>query len=208
MVMNGSFNNLEVTTLQENAMIVGQVAKKKFLIALLAGFLAFGGIAAFFGLTTTAFALPLGGMGDFYVELDKLEGKGFHLQPQVGETGDADAAPMIRNIIDEVDIEGLTIYKDLKLPTGNWIRINIKAPNASIQGLTQDARFIDANLSFTDMDIKEKNTDNFQENWTHDAATVTITDAKIVTDYLFQNFVSLEGAKISIDNIDGPDLVE
>lgn len=197
-----------MTTLQENVMIVGQVAKKKFLAALLAGLLAFGGIAAFFGLTTTAFALPLGGMGDFYVIVDELEGTGFKLQPQIGETGNADAAPMVRNLIDKVEIKGLTIYKDLKLPTGKWIRINIKAPSASIQGLTQDARFIDANLAFTEMSIAEKNSDDFTENWTHNADTVTITDAKIVTDYLFQNFVSLNGAKISIDNIDGPDLIE
>lgn len=200
--------NLEVDNMQENVMIVGQVAKKKFLIALLSGFLAFGGIAAFFGLTTTAFALPLGGMGDFYVVIDELEGTGFQLQPQIGETGNADAAPMVRNLIDDVNIKGLTIYKDLKMPTGNWIRVNIEAPSASIQGLTQDARFIDANLSFTNMDIKEKNTDNFEENWTHSADTVTITDAKIVTDYLFQNFVALNGAKISIDKIDGPELIE
>lgn len=189
-------------------MIIGQVAKKKFLAALLAGFLAFGGIAAFFGLTTTAFALPLGGMGDFFVVVDELEGEGFHLQPHIGETGNADAAPMVRNLIDKVEIKGLTIFKDLKLPTGKWIRVNIKAPTASITGLTQDARLIDANLSFTEMDIKEKNTDDFSENWTHDAKTVTITDATIVTDYLFQNFVSLNGAKITIDNIDGPELVE
>lgn len=194
--------------MQENVMIVGQVAKKKFLIALLAGFLAFGGIAAFFGLTTTAFALPLGGMGDFYVELDELKGTGFHLQPHIGETGSSDAEPMVRNIIDKVEIKGLTIYKDLKLPTGNWIRVNVKAPSASIQGLTQDARFIDANLGFTDMSIAEKNSDNIAENWTHDAKTVTITDAKIVTDYLFQNLVSLDGAKISIDKIDAPDVME
>ncbi len=192
----------------ENALTVGQVAKKKFLIALLAGFLAFGGIAAFFGLTTTAFALPLGGMGDFYVELEELKGEGFRLQPQVAETGSTDAAPMVRNMIDKVEIKGLTIYKDLKLPTGNWIRVNIKAPSASIQGLTQDAQFIDANLSLTDMSIEEKNTDDFTQNWTQNAGTITITDAKIVTDYLFQNFVSLNGAKISIESIDGPEVIE
>lgn len=194
--------------MQENVLTIGQVTKKKFLIALAAGFLAFGGIALFFGLTTTAFALPLGGMGDFYVELDELEGTGFKLQPQIGETGDSDAAPMVRNTIDSVEIKGLTIYKDLKLPTGNWIRVNIKAPTATIQGLTQDARFIDANLSLTEMSIEEKNTDDFAENWTQHADKITITDAKIVTDYLFQNFVSLNGAKISIDSIDGPDLME
>lgn len=191
--------------MQENVLIVGQVVKKNFLIALLAGLLAFGGIALTFGLTTTAFALPLGGMGDFHVKLEKLEGSGFKLQPHVGETGSADAAPMVRNSINNAKITNLTIYKDLKLPTGNWIRVKITAPGAEIRGLTQDARFIDANLSFSNLDITEKNSSNFAENWTQNADSITITDAEIVTDYLFQNYVSLNGAKISIESISNPD---
>lgn len=194
--------------MQENVMVIGQVAKKKFMIALLAGLLAFGGIALFFGLTTTAFALPLGGMGDFYVKLDKLEGKGFKLQPHVGETGDADAVPMVRNSIKDATITNLTIYKDLKLPTGNWIRVNIKAPSVSVKGLTQDARFIDATIKASNLDITEKNSNDFTENWTQNSDTITIENAEIVTDYLFQNFVSLNGAKISIEHIDNPETKE
>lgn len=187
-------------------MMVGRTAKKKFLAAFLAGFLGLGGLIALFGLNATAFAMPLGGMGDFYVELDELEGKGFKLLPHIGETGNADAAPMVRNEIDEASIKGLHIYKDLKLPTDKWIRIHIRAPQTTIKGLIQDAQFIDANLSFTELAIEEKNTDDFSENWTQNAQTITITDAKIVTDYLFQNMVSLENAKISVENIDGPEM--
>lgn len=185
--------------------VIGQVVKKNFLIALLAGLLAFGGIALTFGLTTTAFALPLGGMGDFHVKLEKLEGTGFKLQPHIGETGTADAAPMVRNSIENAKITNLTIYKDLKLPTGKWVRVKIVAPGVEIRGLTQDARFINANLSFSNLDIAEKNSSDFAENWTQNADTITITDAEIVTDYLFQNYVSLNGAKISLETISGPD---
>lgn len=195
-----------------NPIICGRIVKRRFFVALSAGLFLLGGMVAAFGVTGTAFALPLGGMGDFHVSLDKLEGEGFVLHPQIGETGNQDAAPLVRNKIDSATVHGLHIYKDLKLPAGNWIRINITASQpAKIEGLIQDARFIDANLDFAELGIEQTNTSQmtpeeaFTQNWTQNADTITIEDAEIVTDYLFQNMVSLQGAKIWIDRTDGPD---
>lgn len=194
------------------ALTIGYTIKKKFFIAFLVGLLMLGGMAAVFGVTGTAFALPLGGMGDFHVQFDKLEGKGFVLMPQIGKTGDSDAVPLVRNKIDSATVYGLHIYKDLKLPTGKWIRININGSQpTTIKGLIQDARFIDANLQFNNLAVEQHNTskmsgkDAFTNNWGQSADSVTITNGKIVTDYLFQNMVNLQGAKISIQSISGPD---
>lgn len=186
---------------------VGHVVKKKFYIAMLTGLFAFFSLIATFGFTGTAFALPLGGMGDFFVKFDKLEGKAFQLLPHKGETGTSDAAPMVRNKMDSATIEGLHIYKDLKVPGLGWVRFHVKADKTDIKGLIQDARFIDANLSLTNMHIREKNTEEFSQNWTQTADTITITNAKIVTDYLFQAAVSLNGAKISAELIDEPEII-
>lgn len=192
--------------------VVGSTRKRKSLVAFLIGFIIFGSFLAAMGFTGTVFAMPLGGMGDFYVTFDELEGEGFSLNPEIGETGEEDEAPLVRNEMETATIEDLHIYKDLKLPTGNWIRINIEADQPSeIEGLIQDARFIDADLSFDDMAIEESNTSSmsdeeaFRENWTQDADNVRISDAKIVTDYLFQNMVTLNGAKISLESIDEPE---
>lgn|SRR5699024_1750634 len=193
---------------------VGSTVKKKFFTALLAGFFLFGMLIATFGFTGTIFAVPLGGMGDFYVSFDKLEGEGFKLNPNIGETGNQDEAPLVRNRMDSATIENLHIYKDLKLPVGDWVRVNITASQpATIEGLIQDARFIDANLKFHDMAIEQSNTSEmsaeeaFKQNWTQNANTVTITDAVIVTDYLFQNMVTLNGAEISLESISEPDQI-
>lgn len=194
---------------------IGTTLKKRFYIALLSGLLLFGTLLATFGFTGTLFALPLGGMGDFYVEFDRLEGKGFQMSPHIGETGHQDQAPLVRNQIDTAVVEGLHIYKDLKMPTGNWIRINIKSDQpTTISGLIQDARFVDANLVFDEMQMQNRNTSNaessleeFTKNWGQNASAVTITDAKIVTDYLFQNLVTLNGAKISIEGITDPERI-
>jgi hypothetical protein len=195
---------------------IGATVKKKFFIALFSGFFLFGALLATFGFTGTLFALPLGGMGDFYVEFDRLEGTGFKMSPHIGETGTEDQAPLVRNQIETATVEGLHIYKDLKLPTGNWIRINIQSDEpTTISGLIQDARFVEANLKFNEMAMQNHNTSNtqdalevFKNNWGQNANSVTITDAKIVTDYLFQNLVTLNGAKITLDFIDDPDTID
>ncbi|TFJ94268.1 hypothetical protein E4U82_03150 [Lentibacillus salicampi] len=194
----------------EGKITVGKTLKKKFLIALLSGSLALGGLLSAFGFSGTAFAMPLGGIGDFYVEFDKLEGKGFQLLPHIGETGNSDAEPMVRNKIEDVTITNLHIYKDLPLPgDGNWVRVHIRASGpTTITGLKQDARLIDADLSFDQLEIKEQNTDDFAKNWSQNASTITIQDATLVTDYLFQEMVSLEGAKISVEKIDAPKMIE
>nr|WP_236687134.1 DUF6230 family protein [Ornithinibacillus californiensis] len=191
----------------EKKIVVGKTMKKKFMIALLTGFLAFGGLIAGFGFTGTAFALPLGGIGDFYVEFDELNGTDFQLLPHVGETGTSDAEPMVRNKMDKVVITNLHIYKDLELPGIGWVRFHVRSTGpTNITGLIHDARLIEADLSFDNLEIEEKNTTEFSQNWSQNASTINIKDAKIVTDYLFQTVVSLDGAKISAERIEGPDM--
>src|SRR5690625_2331937 len=125
--------------------------------------------------------MPLGGVGDCYVEFDELEGKEIEIIPEIGETGNSDAEPMIRNIIDEVEITNLHIYKDLKMPAGGWVRIHIKADGPTkISGLIQDARFIDAVLSLNNLVLKERNTKDFSKNWTQNADTVNIDRKSVV----------------------------
>lgn len=190
----------------ETEKVIGRTVKKKFFAALFCGFLLLASLIGVFGMTGTAFALPMGGIGDFYVTFDKLEGTGFQFIPHVGENGNSDAAPMVRNVIDEATVYNLHIYKDIKLPNGQWIRINIRGTKPTeIKGLIQDARFINANLAFDNLAIQEKNTNDFTKNWTQKADKIHITDAKIVTDYLFQTMVNLQGTKIYVEKIDKPD---
>lgn len=194
----------------EGLVIVGQTVKKKFLMALGAGLLALGTLLAIFGFTGSAFAVPLGGLGDFFVEFDELNGTGFKMFPKMGETGDSESSPMVRNQMSDAKIKNLHIYKDLPIPGTNekmWIRFHIKSESADITGLTQDARFIEANLAFENMEMKQKNSKDFSTNWSQTSSTVKITNASIVTDYLFQSAVSLNGAKISGELINGPKII-
>lgn len=198
--------------METEKVVIGRTLKKKFFLTLMSGLFLFGLLIGLIGFTGTVFAVPLGGMGDFYVTFDELEGEGFELNPQMGETGDADEAPLVRNIMDKATINNLHIYKDLKMPTGGWVRINITTSEpAEIEGLIQDARLIDADLEFDEMEIMQANTsemsveEEFRKNWSQVGETVTIKDAKIVTDYLFQDKVALNGAMISLEHINEPE---
>src|SRR5690625_3149078 len=88
-------------------------AKRYILIALLGGFFLFGTFIALVGFSGTVLAMPLGGMGDFHFSNDKLEGYGFTLNPEIGETGNESDEPLVRNEIDKAVIDNLHIYKDL-----------------------------------------------------------------------------------------------
>src|SRR5699024_8288737 len=98
-------------------MVIGKTVKKKFFLTLFSGLLLLSLLIGAMGFTGTAFAVPLGGMGDFYVAFDELEGEGFELNHQMGETGNMDVAPLVRNIIDKAILDKLDINKDIKMPT-------------------------------------------------------------------------------------------
>src|SRR5690625_7137229 len=91
---------------------VGLTAKRKLLIALLGGFFLFGSFIAAMGFSGTVFAMPLGGFGDFHVSFDKLEGEGFTLNPEIGETGNESEAPLGRNESENAEIDNLYRYQD------------------------------------------------------------------------------------------------
>lgn len=189
----------------------GLIVKWKFFTALFIGFLLLGILVATFGVTSTAFGLPLGGMGDFYVAFDRLEGTGFFLDSNLGERGKSkpDQIPLVRNEIEGATVYGLHIYKDIHIPFIGWIRLNMKSSEPTkIKGLIQEARFIKADVNFVNLGITRTDISKWtvgESIWPHNADVVSITDGKIVTDYLFQDLVTLTGMTFTVEQIDSPE---
>lgn len=184
----------------------GSIVKWKLFIALFIGFLLLGLITVTLGITSTAFGLPIGGIGEFYVAFDRLEGTGFLLDSNIEKRGKSDQAPLVRNEIEGATVYGLHIYKDLQLPVFGLIRLNIKSSEPTeIKGLVQKARFIEANVDFVNLGIRNQDMTQLTSNrslWGKNADVVSLTDVKMVTDYLFQDIVSLTGMTVSIEKID------
>ncbi|MRG86285.1 DUF6230 family protein [Salinibacillus xinjiangensis] len=180
----------------------GKTNKKVFFTAFGSGILALGILLMSIGLSGVAYAVPIAGVGDFYVEFDRLEGTGYEFYPKLGETSAADSAPQGTNLIDELTIENLKLYKDFDIGDG-WIRVKITASKpVQIEGLQHDAGMIQANASFQDLVLEENNSDNWQEQFQQTSSSIVLKDAKLKTHYLFQEKMNMNGMKLTVDYID------
>lgn len=187
----------------------GRIVKTKFFIAFFSGFMLLAGVATTFGITSTAFVMPIGGMGEFYVTFDRLEGRGFNLDSNLEDNQQEDVAPLVRSELEGATVYGLHIYKELNLPVFGWIRMNIESTEPTlIQGFVQEARFIEADVTFNNLGITQHDFNEMMVEhalWNQSADAISITDAKIMTDYLFQEIISLDGMTFSVERIDSPE---
>ncbi|HSU80757.1 MAG TPA: DUF6230 family protein [Candidatus Angelobacter sp.] len=184
---------------------VGKVrttSKKKFWGAVVSGFLFLAMMVGLFGLTGKAYALPMAGIGDFTVSFDKLVGSGYMFYPKLGETGTSDSSPLGRNKIDKLTVYGLNITKDITLPTGKKIEIQIKASKpVQISGLIQDSSFLKGDAQFSQLALAEHHTSDWTKQFTQSSTGITLKNASLVTDYLFQNEVTLNGMTLAIHQL-------
>ena len=130
-------------------LVEGTTSKKVFWSALASGILVLGLLLVSFGLSGVAYAVPIAGVGDFYVEFDKLVGNGYAFYPKLGETSSEDSAPQGTNIMDNLVIDNLQLYKDFKVG-GQWIRVKITASKpVQITGLEHDSSLIETKAKVT-----------------------------------------------------------
>ncbi|MGP3561605.1 DUF6230 family protein [Geobacillus sp. BK01] len=181
--------------------IGGRTAKKPLLAALLGGFLLLGALLSIFGLTGVAYAVPLGGVGEFTVQFKTLEGNGFKMYGGMAESGKAKQTPVFVNEINKATIQGLKISKDFEALN---LRVVIEAGGTvSIDGLVQKATQINGNISFGSLTMKENYIGDVEGDvqkaaaeFTQNANTIHIENGDLKTVYLFQQAVSLPGMKV------------
>jgi hypothetical protein len=175
--------------------------KKAFWTSMASGFLLLGLLLVSFGISGVAYAVPIAGVGDFYVEFDKLEGTGYKFYPKLGETSAEDSAPQGTNMIDNLTITNLKLYKDFKVG-GDWIRVKITASKpVQISGLQQDAGLIEANAKFKNLALAEKHSDDWQKQFQQTSTSITLENAKLKTHYLFQETINMSGMKLTVEKI-------
>ena len=176
--------------------------KKVFWGALAAGLLALGILLMSFGVSGVAYAVPIAGVGDFYVEFDKLEGEGYTFYPKMGETSSSDATPQGTNIIEKLTIDNLQLYKDFQVG-GEWIRVKIQPSKpVQISGLQHDAGLIEANAKFQNLALAENNSTDWTKQFQQTSSTIILENAKLKTHYLFQETINMAGMKLTVEKID------
>ncbi|WP_462408763.1 DUF6230 family protein [Neobacillus sp. Marseille-QA0830] len=182
-------------------LVEGTTSKKAFWTAMASGLLALGLLLVSFGVSGVAYAVPIAGVGDFYVEFDKLEGTGYTFYPKMGETSSADSAPQGTNLIENLTITNLQLYKDFNV--GNqWIRVKITASKpVQITGLQHDAGLIEADATFQDLVLQEKHSDDWQKQFQQTSSKIVLEHAKLKTHYLFQKTINMNGMKLTVEKI-------
>jgi len=184
-------------------LLEGKTSKKVFWSALAAGFLALSLLLVSFGISGVAYAVPIAGVGDFYVEFDRLEGQGYTFYPKMGETSSSDAAPQGTNLIDTLTITNLQLYKDFQVGDGNWIRVKITASKpVQISGLQHDAGLIEANAKFENQVLEENNSTDWQKQFQLSSSSIVLENAKLKTHYLFQKTINMNGMRLSVEKIE------
>ncbi|AMX82389.1 hypothetical protein GS3922_01075 [Geobacillus subterraneus] len=190
----------------KSVIIGGHTAKKPLLAALLAGFLFLGALLSLFGITGVAYALPLGGVGEFTVQFDKLNGQGFKMYGGMAESGETKQTPVFVNEIKNASIQGLKISKDFE---ALGLRVVIEAGGTvSIDGLVQKATQINGNITFGSLTMKENYVGDVQDpvqkaaqEFTQGADSISIENGDLKTVYLFQQKVSLPGMKVYFEKL-------
>ncbi|WP_251554229.1 DUF6230 family protein [Neobacillus muris] len=182
-------------------LVEGRISKKVFWSAMAAGILALGLLLVSFGISGVAYAVPIAGVGDFYVEFDKLEGTGYTFYPKMGETSSSDSSPQGTNLIENLTITNLQLYKDFNVGD-QWIRVKITASKpVQITGLQHDAGLIEANAKFQDLVLQEKNSTDWQKQFLQTSSSIILENAKLKTHYLFQKTINMNGMKLTIEKI-------
>ncbi|OQP07512.1 hypothetical protein B1690_02995 [Geobacillus sp. 46C-IIa] len=190
----------------KSVIIGGHTAKKPLLAALLGGFLFLSALLSIFGLTGVAYALPLGGVGEFTIQFDKLNGQGFKMYGGMAESGETKQTPVFVNEIKNASIQGLKISKDFE---ALGLRVVIEAGGTvSIDGLVQKATQINGNISFGSLTMKENYVGDVQnpvqkaaQEFTQGADSISIENGDLKTVYLFQQKVSLPGMKVYFERL-------
>ncbi|RFU60506.1 DUF6230 family protein [Bacillus sp. V59.32b] len=186
---------------EQEVQVKSGFSKKAFWTSMASGFLLLGLLLVSFGISGVAYAVPIAGVGDFYVKFDKLEGTGYTFFPKLGETSSSDSTPQGTNLIKDVTITNLQLYKDFKV-NGETIRVKITASKpVKITGLQHDAGLIEANATFQNLTLKENNSDDWTKQFEQTSSKIILEDANLKTHYLFQETINMGGMKLTVDKI-------
>ncbi|MEH7075588.1 DUF6230 family protein [Neobacillus drentensis] len=182
-------------------LVEGSTSKKVFWSALGTGIVVLALLLVSFGISGVAYAVPIAGVGDFYVEFDKLEGNGYTFFPKMGETSSEDSAPQGTNLIENLTIDHLQLYKDFKVGK-QWIRVKITASKpVQITGLQHDAGLIEADAKFENLALKENHSEDWQKQFRQTSSKITLEHAKLKTHYLFQKTINMNGMRLTVEKI-------
>lgn len=146
-----------------------------------------------------ALAVPIGGIGGFFIEADQIQISNFKLLPKVGETSDRASSPQGSAQLDAV-IKKLKLYKDLNVPGVGKVRVLITASgDVKASGLVLDLSKLEADASFNQLKVAEKYSRDWQKKFGLSSPNLVLNKPVIQGHYLYANRISLPGMALKFE---------
>ncbi len=181
------------------------VDRTRFLTVFLVGNLLFFGVVASIVAAGVAVAVPTAGIGGFTVTFDELQGEGFTQYPTVENSSECAAYPSAVAQIESGTIEGLHLYKDIKIPDavpggGQVLRLSIQSDKTvQFSGLTQKFTYLRGDLAFTEgQRISQSTSGDVKNRLSLSSPAITIKDGQIKAQSQFVKSITLTGSSVEM----------
>ncbi|ABG05374.1 hypothetical protein Rxyl_2447 [Rubrobacter xylanophilus DSM 9941] len=185
-------------------------SRKRFLVAFGGALGALGAILVALYMGGVALAVPLGGIGGFRIQADRVELQGFSLTPRVGDNSEREVSPAVRNQARTATIYGLVVSKRIPIPEavpgagGRTFVVELSGNEqpVEIQGLIQDATYLQAgSFSASGLELDEappSKRESWEQSFYQLAPEVVLTDLDSMNNYQFANSISIPGLRINV----------
>ncbi|WP_254544571.1 DUF6230 family protein [Halomarina pelagica] len=175
------------------------IDKRRFAAVFLVGNLLLLGVGAGVVVGGVAVAVPTAGVGGFTVTFDELSGQGFQQYPTLENNSECSAYPASVAQIEKGTIEGLNLYKDIRTPTGDTVRVLITSDQTvRFNGLTQKFTYLRGDLTFDQGQTIEAGAPSAEvkNQLSLSAPSITIEDGRIKAQSQFVRSITLNGATV------------
>lgn len=184
--------------------------RKRLFIALGGGFGALAAILVALYMGGVALAVPLGGIGGFRIQADRVELQGFSLTPRIGDNSQREVSPAVRNQARTAIIEGLVVSKRIPIPEGvpgaggRVFVITITGSEdqpVEIQGLIQDAMYLQARSFQAEALEQDEAPPSLRQGWEQSfyqlSPRVVIIGLDSQNNYQFANSITIPGLQVN-----------
>ncbi|WP_458209118.1 DUF6230 family protein [Haladaptatus sp. NG-SE-30] len=175
---------------------------RKFAVTMVAALVLQTGVVGAIMAGGAAVAVPTAGVGGFTVTFDKLEGQGFQQYASMENNSECAAYPSAVAKIDKGTIEGLKLYKDIKVPKempggGNTVRVLIAADKpVKFTGMTQKFTYLKGDLKMKNQRTSS-DPGSMKSAISISAPSIVINDGRIKAQTQFLRSITLSGTHVT-----------
>ncbi len=174
--------------------------KRRFAGAMLSGTILTGLLVGSIMMAGVAVAVPAGGIGQMTVTFDEMQGDNMQMYPTVANTSSCSQYPSAVATMESGTIEGMKMYKDMEMPTGDTMRVQITSDGtAEFNGLTQRFTYMyGESATIRNQRVEQSSTGDIENRMSLSGESMTINNGKIGAQAMFIRSISIQGMTMEV----------